>query len=193
MQNQPYQYQTGFRYSIRIQYEGYRGHFRSKARQPHYAPGHSKRTVKLTFHGPFDGLIWRPLFGPSGESRTHGLLNPIVVRSFYKGNPRKIWTIKRPFTLLPPCRKSCAFSPVPPHSTSPIGWSIGELAWGARQGYPSHFLSFEKEWYSSGKSVISGTKSTGGSEFVKVQNRMVLARKCRTACRYRIVWFRRGV
>lgn len=56
-----------------------------------------------------------------------GLLNPIVVRSFYKGSPRKIWTIKRPFALLPPCRKSCVFSPVPPHSTPPIGWSIGEL------------------------------------------------------------------
>ena len=64
-----------------------------------------------------------------GENRElAGLLNPIVVRSFYKGNPRKIWTIKRPFTLLPPCRKSCVFSPVPPHSTPPIGWSIGELA-----------------------------------------------------------------
>lgn len=57
-----------------------------------------------------------------------GLLNPIVVRSFYKGNPRKIWTIKRPFTLLPPCREFCVFSPVPPHSTPPVGWSIGELA-----------------------------------------------------------------
>ena len=57
MQNQPYQYQAGFRYSIRIQYEGYRGHFRPKARQPALCPGHSKRTVKLTFHGPFDGLI----------------------------------------------------------------------------------------------------------------------------------------
>lgn len=55
--NQNYRSRTGFAYSIRIQYEGYRGHFRSKARQPHYAPGHSKRTVKLTFHGPFDGLI----------------------------------------------------------------------------------------------------------------------------------------
>ena len=51
-----------------------------KPGSPHYAPGHSKRTVKLTFHGPFDGLIWRPLFGPSGESRTHGLLNPIQAR-----------------------------------------------------------------------------------------------------------------
>ena len=57
-----------------------------------------------------------------------GLLNPIVACPFYKGNPRKIWTIKRPFTLLPPCRKSCVFSPVPLHSTPPIGWSIGELA-----------------------------------------------------------------
>ena len=47
---------------------------------PHYAPGHCKRTVKHAFHGSFDKLTASPLFGPSGESRTHGLLNPIQAR-----------------------------------------------------------------------------------------------------------------
>lgn len=97
----------------------------STVRLPGLLPTGTEQYPAILFSADADPTFWSEW---TRETELAGLLNPIVVRSFYKGNPRKIWTIKRPFTLLPPCRKSCVFSPVPPHSTPPIGWSIGELA-----------------------------------------------------------------